>query len=62
MIWSNFCAAPAGMGRIEMKAMLAAFVVTAVIAVGADLVLEGMGFSAEAANTGNAVRLGAAAE
>ncbi|MFD1157799.1 hypothetical protein [Roseovarius aestuarii] len=45
-----------------MKAMLAAFAVTAVIAVGADLVLEGMGFSAEAANTGNAVRLGAAPE
>ncbi len=40
-----------------MKAMLTAFAATVVIAVGADFALEGMGFSAEAANTGAAVRL-----
>lgn len=40
-----------------MKSMLTAFAATLVIAVGADMVLETMGFSAQDASTGNAVRL-----
>ncbi len=40
-----------------MKSMLVGFVAIAVIAVGADIVLESMGYSVEEANTGNAVRL-----
>ncbi len=40
-----------------MKSMLTAFAAMVVIAVGADIVLEGMGFSAQEAMTGNAVRL-----
>ncbi len=45
-----------------MKAMLTAFAAMVVIAIGADFVLEGAGFSAEAANTGSAVRLDPAGE
>lgn len=45
-----------------MKTMLLAFVACAVIAVGADIVLEGMGFSAQEARSGTAVRLGDGAE
>ena len=45
-----------------MKSMLTAFAAVLVIAVAADFVLEGMGFSAEAANTSNAVRLDSAGE
>ncbi len=45
-----------------MKSMLAAFAAVAVIALGADIVLEGMGYSAAAANTGGAVRLDPASE
>lgn len=45
-----------------MKSMLAAFVAVAVIALGADIVLEGMGYSVEEANTGPAVRLDDAGE
>lgn len=45
-----------------MKAMLMAFAATVVIAIGADFVLEGIGFSAEAVNTGSAVRLDNAGE
>ncbi len=40
-----------------MKSMLTAFAVTFVIAFGADIVLENMGFTAQDANSGNAVRL-----
>ncbi|MEO3416985.1 hypothetical protein AAFO92_20215 [Roseovarius sp. CAU 1744] len=40
-----------------MKSMLTAFAAVAVIAIGADFVLDGMGYSAEAANSGSAVRL-----
>ena len=41
-----------------MKAMLFAFVAIIVIAVGANLVLDGMGFSSAGSNTSAAVRLG----
>ena len=50
------------MGRIEMKSMMAAFVATVVIAFGAEAVLEGMGFTAQDANTSSAVRLDGAGE
>ncbi len=45
-----------------MKTMMLAFLVTIVIAVGADIVLESMGFSAEDRLTGNAVRLDSGSE
>lgn len=41
-----------------MKAMLFAFVAIIVIAVGANLVLDSMGFSSAGNNTSAAVRLG----
>ena len=40
-----------------MKSMLVGFVAIAVIAVAADIVLEGLGYSVEEANTGSSVRL-----
>ncbi len=40
-----------------MKAMLAGFALIALIAVGADLALEGVGYSAQDRNSGTAVRL-----
>lgn len=40
-----------------MKAMLAGFALIAVIAVGADLALESVGFSSQDRNSGAAVRL-----
>ena len=40
-----------------MKAMLAAFLAIAVIAVGANMYLKGAGFSAEERTAGSAVRL-----
>ncbi|QFT30318.1 hypothetical protein K1718_06345 [Roseibium porphyridii] len=41
-----------------MKAMLLAFVATAVIAVGASLTLDRMGYSSAQQATGSSVRLG----
>ncbi|MDA8747465.1 hypothetical protein N9M66_04565 [Litoreibacter sp.] len=40
-----------------MKAMLAAFVAIAVIAIGSNMILSGSGFSAQERATGAAVRL-----
>lgn len=45
-----------------MKSMMLAFVAMAVIAVCADFVLSGMGFSAQEATAGAAVRLDAAGQ
>ncbi len=40
-----------------MKAMLTAFAATAVIAIGADFILDQVGFSSQERTTGSAVRL-----
>ena len=45
-----------------MKSMLLAFVATAVVAIGADFVLGSMGFSAQEATSGTAVRLDVASQ
>jgi len=57
MIWSTTCAPQQRRRRIDLKAMFMAFAAIAIITIGANVILENTGFSAQERTSSADVRL-----